>query len=322
MRLPMHQRWILTDAPFLASAWPAALRILGDNEGRLPLHHAVQAGVFVHVRVLASAWPDALRTGDNEGRLPLHVAARHNEGHRPPFRNDRERIEAQREMIDLVQFVASEWRNALQVRDSGGRLPLHHAARHGSLVVVKCITSEYPLALLVPQGLGWYPLHLAAERDDEDLDVVQFLAAKWPRALREKTEDGWLPLHVAAKGSSVAVVHCLSQRRPQALFAATPEGWLPLHVAARHATADVVRALSRADPAALRERDALGRLPPCTWRFSSSGGRRRGSSQQTDRTRFAWGTARAFSRSTAPPPRAATRRRSWSGTSPTRGPPS
>jgi hypothetical protein len=159
MRLPLHQRRFLTDAPFLASAWPDALQ-LGDNEGRLPLHHAVQAGVLLHVRVLASAWPDALRTGDNEGRLPLHVAARHNEGHRPPFRNDRERIEGQREMIDLVQFVASEWRNALQVRDNGRWLPLHHAARHGSLKVVQCITHEYPLALLMPQGLGWSPLRL------------------------------------------------------------------------------------------------------------------------------------------------------------------
>jgi ankyrin repeat protein len=139
---------------------------------------------------------------------------------------------------------------------------LHHAARHGTLETVQHFTSRYPLALLRAQRLGWYALHLAAEREDKRLDVVQFLAEKWPRALRGKTANGWLPLHIATKSSSMRIVEFLSRRRPQALLEGTDDGLLPLHVALKFARWEVARFLAdEGSQEALQVPDSSGWLP-------------------------------------------------------------
>jgi ankyrin repeat protein len=205
---------------------------------------------------IVRARPDLiLERAPHNGRLPLHRAARHSTS------------------LEMVQFFAEEWREALQEPDHDGCLPLHVAAFHiaalreSSLEIVRYLAREYPPALLLQDKNGRVPLHYAVL--SKSLEIVDFLVREEPRALWVKAQGGWLPLHHAAQcGASLEGVRCLVHASsPQCLREATDAighrggSLLPLHVAAEHAPPDIVQFLARAEPRALLMADRIGWLP-------------------------------------------------------------
>jgi hypothetical protein len=156
---------------------------------------------------------------------------------------------------DVVEYLASQWDQALQERVYNGCLPLHVAARQSSsLGVVRFVANAYPAALeLCDDARGWYALHWAAPRS---LEVVRFIYQGFPRALRIRGTDGWLPLHLAAQrdaAESLADAQFFVTEWHGALlernvWGEADPGSLPIHLAVRYGHVDVVRFLAHVCP--------------------------------------------------------------------------
>ena len=116
-----------TSVPILMP-WESA-----DEQGLLPLHHAVQHNVHVDaVQLLLdeAGGPAVLTEKTAHGLLPIHLAARSNTS------------------PEVMKFLIQEGgRDTLDVRDHAGKLPLHHAA--------ECNASPAAFrVLLLAGGLG------------------------------------------------------------------------------------------------------------------------------------------------------------------------
>ena len=79
-------------------------------------------------------------------------------------------------MVDEV-FQANT--HAIEQPDEDGALPLHRAARAGSLEVVQFLHRLYPKAVAAEDNEGLLPMHYASQRADKDLnlDIVQYILA-------------------------------------------------------------------------------------------------------------------------------------------------
>lgn len=101
-----------------------------DEQGMLPLHHAVQHNMHVDaVQLLIdeAGGPAALSEKTEHGLLPIHLAARSNTS------------------PEVITFLIEEGgRDTLDVRDHAGKLPLHHAA--------ECNTSPAAFRVLLFEG--------------------------------------------------------------------------------------------------------------------------------------------------------------------------
>jgi ankyrin repeat protein len=96
--------------------------------------------------------------------------------------------------------------------------PLHEAVVSGAAVdVVQFLANQYPQALEVRDKMGWLPLHLAVQQlqrrrrrrrrrqvqgrpvpEPESLQVIRFLYRSFPGAKHEETNGGWGAAQIAA----------------------------------------------------------------------------------------------------------------------------
>jgi Ankyrin repeats (3 copies) len=91
--------------------------------------------------------------------------------------------------LETVQLLAQVYRRAVRQPGTGGRLPLHDAAKRNSLKTVRHLARKYPKAAEQATKEGRFPLHLAARYNSPE--VVRYLAAEHPEAAREKMSMGW-----------------------------------------------------------------------------------------------------------------------------------
>jgi hypothetical protein len=165
---------------FLASTWDQA-PCERPNNGCLPLHIAArQSSSLGVVKFIARAYPLALQLGAAVSeRYPLHRTSPRS--------------------LEAAQVLYVEYPQALRIRDANGWLPLPVASQYGpgeSLEVVQFFTNEWPDALLeenVPAAPGSLPIHIAAHH--AHVSVVRFLARACPRALGRPDQSGRLPMH-------------------------------------------------------------------------------------------------------------------------------
>jgi ankyrin repeat protein len=169
--------------------------------------------------------------------------------------------------LEVVQLFVARFPDALQIANDLGCLPVHAAAKHGNLELVRVLVDGFSASLRKRDNTVNLPLHLAAsgtDRGTASLDLVLYLADGFPEAPMSANKYGWLPLHSAAlaQPTSARRIRCLAELRPASLAVADLEGSLPVHVAARYGTsADAVRFLAAMRPDTLLVQDNDGRLP-------------------------------------------------------------
>ena len=116
--------------------------------------------------------------------------------------------------------------DACQVRDKGGRLPLHYA--HDSSTV-QALFSRFPNGSYGRDNNGNTPLHVACLYGNR-IHVLRALCGCNQQVVRTTNQDGDLPLHVACVAQSEeAVVEFLISMYPEAVGQRGKGGQLPLH---------------------------------------------------------------------------------------------
>ena len=113
-----------------------------DNQGRTPLHYAVEAGKLEIIKYLIERGAD-VNAADSHGRTPLHYAVK----------SDRP---------DVVSLLLEKGSEVL-VKDEHGNTPLHLAAEEGYTDVIRTLLSNVkdPSLLNAKNDTGQTPLHLA-----------------------------------------------------------------------------------------------------------------------------------------------------------------
>jgi ankyrin repeat protein len=179
--------------------------------------------------------------------------------------------------LDTIRFFVSEWPDALLQPSNDGQLPLHCAARAGTLETVRFLVQQSPGSVRVATTTdGCVPLHCAADADDarvcdddedwpeERRSVLRYLFRQWPEAVRLPCRQGFLPLHYAAKRMcSVPTLKFLVDQHPESVSAPSADGSLPVHLAVARDIPKlrIVRFLARSMPTSLMVPTNDGLLP-------------------------------------------------------------
>ncbi|MCL2745125.1 MAG: ankyrin repeat domain-containing protein [Planctomycetaceae bacterium] len=168
-----------------------------DNNGRTPLHSAVQVSCFI-VEALVSQGAD-VNAKDVNGYTPLYVAT-HNKN------------------IEIMSFLISVG-SVIHTKDNNGRTPLHWAA--GKIAPIeRCLSGDDKVKatkLLVLHGAdvnakdndGKTTLHWAIL--DNNLEVVKFLVFQGAD-IYAKTNDGKTTLDVAKENGNSAIAKFLIEQ--------------------------------------------------------------------------------------------------------------
>ena len=146
---------------------PAALEVK-DSNMRTPLcliGRASTPEALKTLQVLLDAAPQAASIPDSvNGRLPLHA------------------LLANHPNVELVGALLAAYKDAVNIADNDGMLPVHHAARNGSVEVLKMIAEENisNLSVVSPDGSGSVA-HCAVE--NAKLDNLRYIHSIVPDIL-------------------------------------------------------------------------------------------------------------------------------------------
>jgi ankyrin repeat protein len=164
----------------------------GDSVGDVPLHYALKCGVSEEVLTsIITASPSALMDTDKEGRTPMHAA----------FLLSRDEPPA----LGIIRaLLTSPGENAIRLKDSHGRLPIHIAAERGAgEAILRMLIEAYPDGCYRQNKYGDLPLHLLVRNGTALTNTVELLLrpimhndtiCKIPGA-----QGVNLPLHIAAE---------------------------------------------------------------------------------------------------------------------------
>lgn len=162
-----------------------------DSVGDVPLHYALKCGVNEDVlKAIIASSPSALVETDREGRTPIHAAFLLKKDEPPS--------------LGVVRALLSPpGENAIKLKDSSGRLPLHIAAERGAGVeTLRLLVDAYVDGCYRTNKDGDLPLHLLIKSGVATTSSVELLLR--PIMQNESicriggSRGTNLPLHVAA----------------------------------------------------------------------------------------------------------------------------
>lgn len=136
----------------------------GDSVGDVPLHYALKCGVSEDVLTsIITASPSALVDTDKEGRTPMHAA----------FLLSKEEPPA----LGVIRaLLTSPGDNAIRLKDSSGRLPIHIAAERGAgEAILRMLVEAYPDGCYRVNKHGDLPLHLLLKSGTATTTTVELL---------------------------------------------------------------------------------------------------------------------------------------------------
>ena len=245
--------------------WKPKLVQIPDNDGRTPLHEAVQRGHIAAINILISNNADA-KAKDNDGRDPLYVAMawREEQAAQLIFNNvfNEDTVPQAGECFGWYSDKCTLLHQAAHLGCDGaieemleagadphattslGLTPLYFAARKGHNQAVKILLRAMK-NVVNPTYLLDTPLHRAAKWGREE--TVKTLVAANAGAANVRDPFGFSPLHWAAAGGHLEVVKFLL---PTTEFAILQDDRAPspFHLASWGQHKDVFRALDQFHP--------------------------------------------------------------------------
>eukprot|EP00547_Thalassionema_nitzschioides_P001793 CAMPEP_0194217596 /NCGR_PEP_ID=MMETSP0156-20130528/21718_1 /TAXON_ID=33649 /ORGANISM="Thalassionema nitzschioides, Strain L26-B" /LENGTH=2107 /DNA_ID=CAMNT_0038946687 /DNA_START=829 /DNA_END=7152 /DNA_ORIENTATION=+ len=190
----------------------------GDSVGDVPLHYALKCGVNEDVlKSIISSSPAALVETDKEDRTPMHAAFLLSKD-KPP------------ELGVIRALLSPPGENAIRLKDSSGRLPIHVAAERGAgEVLLRMLVEMYQDGCYRTNKHGDLPLHLLLKSGTATTTTVELLLR--PIMQNESickiggSQGSNLPLHIAAEYQcSFKVLEKLLQTYGDAALAARKPG--------------------------------------------------------------------------------------------------
>jgi hypothetical protein len=202
----------------LVEAYPDACQEK-DFRGDFPLDLAVKhLPVVGAIRAIVRAWPNAIEESYRCGTFVLHEAI------------------SSGGSVQEIQFLIEQRPASLREVDTLGRTALHTITHKSKVCAVHALTDVWRESVRVRDSCGKLPLHHAAQCDtgflidNEFLDILELLLELDPGSIREKDNDGRLPIHLSAETEADnASVRLLIEQYPEALRVRDRHGDLPLH---------------------------------------------------------------------------------------------
>lgn len=164
----------------------------GDSVDDVPLHYALKCGVSDDVlQAIISSNPAALVDTDLEGRTPIHAAFLLSKDEPPA--------------LGVIRaLLTPPGENAIKMKDSSGRLPIHIAAERGAgQAVLKLLIDAYQDGCYRTNDMGDLPIHLLLKSGLATVASVELLIR--PIMSNESicriggSRGVNLPLHIAAE---------------------------------------------------------------------------------------------------------------------------
>ena len=148
-----HQRiqaFINNELAYARQAKDLRLMMTPDNNGRLPLHTALQNNVRLgSIKLLVKGNPSALRTVEDNLAMPLHIACEHHDSTR------------------VVQYLLSLSATILDAVDREGNTVLHYACRGAKYETIALLLEKYDAASVSKQNAhGKLPIDMLWESNE------------------------------------------------------------------------------------------------------------------------------------------------------------
>ena len=164
----------------------------GDSVGDVPLHYALKCGVSEDVLTsIITASPSALVDTDKEGRTPMHAA----------FLVSKEEPPA----LGVIRaLLTTPGDNAIKLKDSSGRLPIHIATERGAgEAILRMLVEAHQDGCYRMNKYGDLPLHLLLKSGTATTTTIELLLR--PMMQNDTickiggAQGTNLPLHIAAE---------------------------------------------------------------------------------------------------------------------------
>ena len=133
-----------------------------DDDGRLPLHQALQENAPLgSIKLLVNGNAAALQVADKGGMLPLHIACKYG-------------------TVNVVRYLSEPFDGHLSMCDKKKNYPLHHACQGGNLEVIKYLLDKQSSAAVSERNVDdKLPLHLLLESDNVDRESLRYTETIW-----------------------------------------------------------------------------------------------------------------------------------------------
>ena len=184
----------------LIDCYPRALEEV-DNQGWLPLHHAVRHNAPLKmIQLLDWRYREGIQVADKQGSTVLHIACRHvsnervidylmnemgEEGALVADNNGFTPVHIACKIgvpFDIFHCLVYRDSRPLSMQDNRGELPLHKACRGGHLHLIKELIEVHPPSVLVRNHRNELPIFILCKRsgkDDEVKESVEYIETIW-----------------------------------------------------------------------------------------------------------------------------------------------
>ena len=123
---PLVRLFIRSELFYARQAKDHRLMTTPDDNGRLPLHKALQNNVRLgSIKLLVKGNPEALQSANNSGSLPLHVACMHHDS------------------VNVIQYLVELDTSTLDAVDRDGDTALHYACLGARYHVIELLLEKY-----------------------------------------------------------------------------------------------------------------------------------------------------------------------------------
>ncbi len=153
------QAFVNSETVYARQAKDQRLITTPDDNGRLPLHRALQNNVRLgSIKLLVKGNPSAIRSSDNNGVLPLHIACQHHES------------------TSVVKYLVELDTSTLAAVDNVGNTALHYACRGARHEIIAMLLETYDaISVSRRNAHEKLPIDLLWESDEvEDRESIEY----------------------------------------------------------------------------------------------------------------------------------------------------
>ncbi|KAL7550939.1 hypothetical protein ACHAWF_014142 [Thalassiosira exigua] len=196
---------------FLLEANAQLIRAEDRSTGNLPLHAACSSREveFSLIKKLFYLYPNAIAARNNKGRFPLHefLAKDRIVRESEDYPDDRCGV-----VLETVEFLVTQFLSSVRIADEDKMLPLHYASMNYHTAIARYLIQTYPESVQMESPKFGLPLHCAAQKHRNGLQLVRHLSCEYPAALNKKNDTVGIPLECT--NDQEIFIHLLRRRYP------------------------------------------------------------------------------------------------------------